>query len=1583
MTAASSTPPASNLFSTVFVQEVSKLLSRDSIDTLSTISLPGAVDLESRAALFLDLLCARAPNDFLRQKTPSCVAAILTGLLEVISKQPLTTSKIAIQHKRMEDASALFIALDDHPFIVTSIAERLHEAGIHLECFQHPIISARGSALAVSYIEIHDRDSEKVEPTVAKIHDALHALRQVVTDHEKMIKETRNRELGEQSTLPTDWGDISSEECRTFLSWLTSGSFFFLGTSTWSSAHTRTSGCGIWSLDGSFQNALEAEVAEDLKLAATRKTHLSVHKLRLASIVHRRAALLHVVVSGGSSTFSIVGYLTSKAWAYEAQDVPLLRGKLAQVLARENTPPNSHDYKYVEEVIDNMPTDEALTLPVAELRALAQLALGVFSRDDARSYTYVDSPGRRALTLVVLPPERYSAGLRDSLQTLIETHLGASANSSDIHIDSSKKRQLRLYVSTPLTHAVISRNHESLTRALQRATVSWHDSFTESRDEQFPADTSLSISFPDDYQIAISIPEALVDYRLARSLSATKSLAVGLFCPTGLSETPTLTFISATSSISISRAVPVLENIRLEVLDANSYTLRLNNSELHVLKCDVRAYDREQLEPDTFNGRVAPGLEQIALGTGLDDPLNVLLRRIPVSVEQIQLLRAYCAFLWQTHKASTKRTMWKAVAAAPAVAWQLLRYFEAAFNPERATSLADRRTQCAEIEAELLVALRGVTDITHDRILKGLSSLVKHTVRTNFYTGHPTIAFKVASQKVEFMPHPRPLFEVFVFSPRVEGTHLRSSKVSRGGIRRSERLDDYRAEILGLMKTQKVKNVIIVPSGAKGGFIVKNLPQKPELVPKAVEEGYREYITALLTIADNRVHESIVSPPRCVIHDDPDPYFVVAADKGTATFSDVANSIAQSQFNYWLGDAFASGGSAGYDHKKYGITARGGWECVLRHFKDLGIDPSKSFTVVGIGDMSGDVFGNAMLLSSSIALVAAFNHKHIFVDPTPDTRKSFEERKRLFALSRSQWSDFNPGIISAGGGVFGRFDKEIAVTPQMRLAFGLGDETPATVDGETLISLLRRAPVDLLWNGGIGTYVKARTESHSDVNDGANDGVRVNADEVRARVVGEGGNLGCTQKARIEFSTKGGRINTDAIDNSGGVDLSDHEVNLKLLLSPLVAKGSISLEHRNLLLQEISSEVVDAVLQHNRDQSLMLSIAAARSPLNLDQYRHLIREMHRGGYLDRNRDGLPDELELDLRSSNRSGMTRPELAVCSAATKMWLKEGLRGSSILSDPMLEPFLLQYFPTRIQSEFRQEVLSHALRDDIIANEVVAECVPAVGMPFLPSVVFSGNASVTDAIQCVLAADTILGTGPLRRRLRDTDIVGNWEKFSSLWIDTGIALRRASAWLLQTHGTALSVGDMALGDMIRLYRDAFLTLTDHSQLVFAGDELRRVEARVTEYSGRGALSNDAVLLSLYRRVNMILEVLWCAREYNQDVREVARAVSQCLELLKINSLFRFENALESSNKWEQELITGAYQEIRRSISVIVGRLLASQSNTRGTHTERLSATQHKDAIIATIAEVEENTRLKKPFQTSVLPVIARQLRLLSSQL
>jgi glutamate dehydrogenase len=1156
---------------------------------------------------------------------------------------------------------------------------------------------------------------------------------------------------------------------------------------------------------------------------------------------------------------------------------------------------------------------------------------------------------------------------------LLEATFQTEPWSSEIHIDSSKKRQFRVYISTPLpTGRGAFFVPDTLANLIIAATLPWNEklrSATESLELPF----SLDGIFPEDYKAVTDTAEATHDLQSLATLSQSAKVAVSLFATEAGSQA-LLSIFSLDKEISISHATPVLENVGLEVLSAYSYECGGPLGTVHLLKLSVRPYDGEPLSAEKFNVAVAPGLSKVLQGEAANDPLNALLRKAPLTIRQVGLLRGYCALLWQVHKISTKRTMWEALAGAPHVATQLCRIFDWKFNPDHAISLEDRGRRASLEESVLVEALRQVPDITQDRVLRALLALMRSTVRTNFFTQSETLAIKLRSQEIEFMPHPRPLFEIFVFSPRVEGTHLRSARVARGGIRWSERLDDYRSEVLGLMKTQKVKNVIIVPSGAKGGFIVKNLPRQGDGVAKGVELGYREYITALLTLADTKRDETVVHPAGLIIHDEPDPYFVVAADKGTATFSDIANSIAQKDFNFWLGDAFASGGSAGYDHKKHGITAKGGWECVLRHFRDLGINyETEPFTVVGLGDMSGDVFGNALMLNPNMALIAAFNHKHIFIDPKPRIAKAFEERSRLFNTPRTQWSDFNASIISEGGGVFNRFDKEITLNPDIRAALSIPDDAPNVVDGERLVSLVLKARVDLMWNGGIGTYVKARSESHADVNDGTNDGVRINADELRARVVGEGGNLGFTQRARVEFALRGGRINTDAIDNSGGVDLSDHEVNLKLLLTPLVAKGRLSLERRNDLLKEIAHDVVESVLQHNRDQALMLSVSQIRSTSTMEQYRYLIREMHRRGFLDRGRDALPDEAELDERASSKTGLTRPELAICSAAVKMWIKEEIRPSNLCKDQSLERFLLSYFPSKVREGFTDEVLSHPLRSDIIASEIISTMLPVVGISFPHSVVSMNGTTVPTAMKCILAADSILGGDALRAKLKTLDTPAHCPNFTKLWLDMGIAIREAANWLLSTHGTTHS-----LQEIVNLYGDQFKTLTNHSALVFTGKEFSRFERRVSEYRALDAQITEANTLALYRRILPLLEMLWSAREFSCDVKLVASTYSQVLEELRINELFKFENLLEATSKWEQELVEGSYQEIRRSISLITGQIVRKGLKNADEIKHALAVASGYEGIRSTMTDVEELLRQKRPFQVAVLPVITRQLRM-----
>jgi glutamate dehydrogenase len=1558
------------------VEAVTGILRRHELQALSTIGHNLNGHSPFSVPSFLGQLFARAPKDLITSIPPQQIAAIIQGCIAAISSLPQQPDHISLSYNEDEHPSALFVALPDQPFIISSISEALSDNDIKVTAFLHPIVFAHGRSIAVSYIEIDAASVSAIPTFLPRLREMLNSLTQIGSDYAPMQElATSTANTLSDSLCRSNFGAVQGGEVAHFLRWLVDGCFFFIGAAELSGIDDEPlQSLGAWRKPSAYLMSLRQEIKEDFGALQAEKLDLSIRKLRLASNVHRRATLVNVLVHAKGATFSFVGYLTSKAWAHESEDIPILRKKVLSVVSQEGATPNSHDYKYMVEVIDNMPTDEALSAPVPELATLTRLALEVFSQEEARSLTTIDPLGRRAFTTVIMPPERYSSAVQAEIQRILEETFAALPYSSDAHLDSSKKRQFRLYVSTPLSRDLGEKKVPAdLSDRIIRATLQWEERLREQALES-REDLSPQGVFPSDYQAALDVDEALHDLITIETLSSTEPVAVSMYGKTSGELSPTISLFSRENEISISLATPILENVGLEVLSANSYECALHGTPVHLLKLCVRSYDNELLAPSQFNESVSPGLAKILRGEAPNDPLNLLLRKAHLSIAQIELLRCYCALLWQVSKISTKRTMWQALASAPQVAQQLCRIFDWKFNPRLESSLTERTQRASLEESVLIEALRQVPDITQDRILRSLTALLKHSVRTNFFAGTETIAIKLRSQAIEIMPHPRPLFEIFVFSSRIEGTHLRSAKVARGGIRWSERLDDYRSEVLGLMKTQKVKNVIIVPSGAKGGFVVKTLPRQPELVGKAVEEAYREYITALLTLADTKRGDTVIHPPMCVIHDEPDPYFVVAADKGTATFSDVANSIAVQNFNFWLGDAFASGGSAGYDHKKHGITARGGWECVTRHFRDLGIQyEDRPFTVVGLGDMSGDVFGNGLMLSRNMALIAAFNHKHIFIDPKPQVAKAFEERVRLFNLPRSQWSDFNPELISTGGGVFNRYDKEISLSPEIREALSLSPEVPSTMDGETLISYILRAEVDLLWNGGIGTYVKARSEAHSDVNDGTNDRVRVNADELRARVVGEGGNLGFTQKARIEFSLRGGRLNTDAIDNSGGVDLSDHEVNLKLLLSPLVEDGRLTTTVRNEVLQDIAPDVVRSVLHHNRDQALMLSISQIRSRSTIEQYRHLIRDMHKLGYMDRNRDGLPDEAELDERALEKTGLTRPELALCSAAIKMWVKDEIRTSNLCGDRNLERYLVTYFPDRIQKEFGKEIIKHPLRSDIIASEMVGEILPVVGISFLHSMTSMNGTPVPTAMKCLLAADSILGGAALREHIRKLDTPRHCEAFTQLWLHMGVAIREASNWLLTTHGAALP-----LEEMVKLYAPVFETLTTHGALVFTGQEFVRFERRVSEYRNMGAQEGDAIVLALYRRVLPLLEMLWSAREFKADVRYVASTYSQILEEFRVNELFKFENILETTSKWEQDLIVGAYQEIRRNISLITGQIV--QGGIIGADAIRgaMRGGVGYEAIRSTMTDIEELAKQKRPFQIAALPVISRQLRL-----
>ena len=742
-------------------------------------------------------------------------------------------------------------------------------------------------------------------------------------------------------------------------------------------------------------------------------------------------------------------------------------------------------------------------------------------------------------------------------------------------------------------------------------------------------------------------------------------------------------------ALPIYNTLPILESAGLHVVRNYEYKIVTNSNEIyyiHKLKVEFdtrlsKQTSEKVLIQNILHRNFAECIEATLTTKNEVDVLNSLVISSGLNLGAVSLLRCYAGYLWQVIRYATRGSIYHTLAGSPEQSKLLWNIFENRFitygnNGNRLkVTLEDRLTKEVDLVNKFKDSLQSISSINQDRILRSIQKLISNTLRTNYFTKinneylgqnrFKPVAFKLNSANIDFLPSPKPLCEIFVKSMVFEGIHLRSGKTARGGIRWSERPDDYRAEVLGLMKTQLIKNVIVVPTGAKGGFALRHIPDDRDKRIAKVENCYKDYIRSLLSITDNIIDEVVVSPEDVVKYDGDDPYFVVAADKGTATFSDIANEIAINEFNFWLGDAFASGGTFGYDHKKYGITARGAWECTKRHFNTIGINHNTDpFTVVGIGDMSGDVFGNGMIYTDKIKLIAAFNHKHIFIDPNPNTEVSFKERKKLFNLKRSQWSDYNSEIISEGGGVFERFSKSIEINSHIKYALSLPEDIEPFLNGEELITYILKAKVDLLWNGGIGTYIKSSSESNVSVQDSVNDSVRIDANQVRVKVISEGGNLGLTTKGRIEFSANGGLVNSDALDNSAGVDFSDHEVNIKIALNPLVSSQELDLDKRNTILFDVVENVTQRVLNHNRSHATLLSAGLNRSKRGIHHFNALIKTLEESDYLNRLEYNLPTNDDLIERANKSKGLYLPELALCMAGVKMWIKDILLTSKFI-------------------------------------------------------------------------------------------------------------------------------------------------------------------------------------------------------------------------------------------------------------------------------------------------------------------------------
>ncbi len=1196
------------------------------------------------------------------------------------------------------------IVNDDMPFLVDTTTMEINRQGLSLHLIVHPIFAVERDATgelqsirprseapeAMRESWMHVEVDRLVDPKhraelAAGIERVLGDVRAAVEDWKPMVamlNETTSELDRVSALLPAEL----VTESRAFLQWLAEDHITLLGyrrhdlvSDKGEDALRLVPGSGLGVLRETTQEKVSASFAalpsQARALARAPTPIVLVTKANTRSTVHRPGNTDYVGVKRYDDKGAVigehrfVGLFTSTAYSARVSETPLLRGKVQAIAGRAGLPPGGHLAKALHHILETYPRDDLFQIADDELYETALGILSLGERQRLRLFIWRDPFDRFVSCLIYVPREAYSTDLRVKFQRILMQAFAGTGADFDVLLSDATLARIHFTVRTT-PGRVPAYDRKEIEGKLSVASRRWDDDL---RDALIDAEGEArgidlykrwSAAFPAGYRERVAARGAVPDVRKIASLSTEAPLALALYRPVGVAPNALgFKVYRLGDPIVLSDSLPMLEHMGVRVLGEHNHRIVAGDVPVSMHDFELQALLAEELEPETLARLFEDCFAKVFRGEVENDDFNRLVLRAGLSADEIVVLRAYAKYLKQIGFALSQGTIEAALGSHPRIARMLVILFKLRFDPQA----RDEQGATAQVNA-IDKALEKVSNLSEDRVLRQLLALVQATLRTNFWRtglGHSGaagprrsfVSFKFQSASIPGLPEPKPMFEIFVYSPRFEGIHLRGGKVARGGLRWSDRPEDFRTEVLGLVKAQMVKNTVIVPVGSKGGFVLKRAPAASDR-DAFMKEGiacYQEYLRGLLDLTDNLVGTTVVPPPQVVRVDGDDPYLVVAADKGTATFSDYANQIS-AEYGHWLGDAFASGGSAGYDHKGMGITARGAWESVKRHFREIGVDTqSTDFTVVGVGDMSGDVFGNGMLLSRHIRLVAAFDHRHVFIDPSPDAATSFTERERLFKLARSSWADYDTAKISEGGGVWARSEKSIPISPQARVALGI-DATKLTPT--ELVSAILKAPADLLYNGGIGTYVKASTESHADVGDRANDALRINGRELRCKVVAEGGNLGLTQRGRIEAAAAGVRLCTDAIDNSAGVDTSDHEVNIKILLGLAISDGEMTEKQRNALLPKMTDDVAALVLRDNYFQTQALSIAGRLGVQLIDEQARFIRFLEKSGQLNRAIEFLPDDDELAERKAHETGLTGPERAVLLAYSKMWLYEEL-------------------------------------------------------------------------------------------------------------------------------------------------------------------------------------------------------------------------------------------------------------------------------------------------------------------------------------
>jgi glutamate dehydrogenase len=1326
--------------------------------------LKGLLDIPQS---FAPLLFARvSPEDIVRYEARELAELSEAAWLFLQERRPgapkvrLESRGGPIGAERIKAVSVIEIINDDMPFLLDSILGELTEQGVDVRLVLHPVFTverdhagslvgfrgagpAVGTARRESFIHIHVErieDQERQVHIVAAIEKALTDVRMCVQDWRPMLARV-NEVIAEIKNNPPPLPVDEIAEATQFLEWLVANNFTFLGLREYTlkqdaQGYEQTPGSGLGILRdpnvhvlrrGGELVSITPEIMEFLKEPKA----LIITKANARSRVHRRVHMDYIGVKRFDDDGNLVGELrivglfTSTAYTRTTRSIPYLRRKVDALMRRSGFDPDGHSGKALAAVLESYPRDELFQIDDDTLYQFVLAIMHLEERPRVRVLPRRDRFDRFVSVLVFAPRERYDSSTRVAIGNYL-------ANVYQGRVTAFYP----FFPEGPLVrvHFIIARvegetpnpDRATLERAVEEIVRTWADGLNEALTLTHEPRKSQQLvqryreAFPLAYREAYSPPVAVGDIRQIESLSPIRPLGADFYSQADSDKARAgLKVWSRERPIPLSERVPVLENMGFKVVDERTYRIEPGDAAVWLHDMLLERADGRAFELEAVKGRVEAAFMMVMRGRAENDGYNALVLTAGLQWREVALLRTISRFLRQARLAYSQDYMWTTLRKHSALAATIVQLFHLRFDPRLEVTMEGREQRAAGLQGEIETALAAVESLDEDRILRHFVNAVSVALRTSFYQvdqggqAKPTIAIKFESRKLIDLPLPRPLYEIFVYSPRVEGVHLRFGKVARGGLRWSDRPQDFRTEVLGLVKAQQVKNAVIVPVGAKGGFVPKQLPAGPrDAVQAEGTAAYTLFVSSLLDITDNLGPAGVIPPANVVRYDGDDPYLVVAADKGTATFSDTANAIS-AEYHFWLGDAFASGGSAGYDHKKMGITARGAWEAVRRHFREMDVDiRSTQFTVAGVGDMSGDVFGNGMLRERTIRLVAAFDHRDIFIDPTPDPERSFAERARLFDLSRSSWQDYNKDYISAGGGVYSRSAKEVALSKEARALLGL---TAEKVTPQEVMRAILKLETDLLWFGGIGTYIRASSEGDEAVGDRVNDPIRITGADLRCKVIGEGANLGMTQRGRVEAAMRGVRLNTDAIDNSAGVNTSDVEVNIKIALSGALRDGKLSLEARDRLLVEMTDEVAALVLRNNYQQTLALSLAQRRGLEELGFQQRLMQTLESRGELDRAVEFLPDDGELGERRKRGQGLTRPELAVLLAYAKLSLYGELLDSSVPDDPYLGRELARYFPSQLVERYPEALESHRLRREIISTQLTNSMINRGGPAF----------------------------------------------------------------------------------------------------------------------------------------------------------------------------------------------------------------------------------------------------------------------------